>query len=63
MDTYAVLNSENIVVNLIVWDGVTPYDPGAGMRIVAAGQDAAIGYLFDGLNFIAPVQPANEGAI
>lgn len=63
MDTYAVLNSENIVVNLIVWDGRTPYDPGPGMRIVVAGQDAAIGYLFDGLSFIAPVQIVSEGAI
>lgn len=29
---YAVI-SGGIVVNVIVWDGATPYDPGAGNRL------------------------------
>jgi hypothetical protein len=31
---YQVINIETgEVVNLIVWDGVTPYDPGSGYRL------------------------------
>jgi hypothetical protein len=26
------------VINAIVWDGVTPYNPGAGLRLIAAAQ-------------------------
>lgn len=31
---YAVIDAGGIVVNIILWDGVSPYDPGAGLTLV-----------------------------
>lgn len=31
---YAVVDSEDVVVNVILWDGVTEYDPGEGLALV-----------------------------
>jgi len=28
MNNYLVVNNEGHVVNIIVWDGISPYDPG-----------------------------------
>jgi hypothetical protein len=37
MANYCVVNdSTTFVVNRIVWDGVTPYNPGAGVTLVAS---------------------------
>ena len=30
---YAVIEN-GVVINVIVWDGVTPYDPGEGITVV-----------------------------
>lgn len=30
---YALVNADNIIVALIVWDGVQPYQPGDGLRL------------------------------
>jgi hypothetical protein len=52
MNTYAIVNS-GIVTNLIVWDGVTPYNPGPGNILVEvpAGLNVDIGWTYDGTNF------------
>ena len=32
---YAVIQqSDNVVVNVIMWDGVQPYDPGEGLFLI-----------------------------
>jgi len=31
---YAVVNADNVVVNVIVWDGTTGYNPGDGLTLV-----------------------------
>ena len=31
---YAVINADGLVVNTVVWDGVSEYDPGAGLTLV-----------------------------
>jgi hypothetical protein len=31
---YAVVDGEGLVVNVILWDGETPYDPGDGLELV-----------------------------
>lgn len=31
---YAITNQSGDVVNVILWDGVTPYDPGEGFSVV-----------------------------
>lgn len=50
---YAVVNADNIVVNIILWDGASAYDAGAGHNLVAS--DAAnIGDSYVGGAFIPP---------
>lgn len=37
MENYAIINEENICVNIAVWDGVKTWNPGTGLvaRIIA----------------------------
>jgi hypothetical protein len=35
VDTYVVLDANNVCQDLILWDGVALWSPGAGMRAVA----------------------------
>lgn len=37
MNNYAVINQQNEIVNAILWDGVSPYDPGEGLTLIEAG--------------------------
>lgn len=49
---HAVLSETNIVVNLVVWDGVSPYNPGDGLRLVPCPENLYIdiGWTWDGIN-------------
>lgn len=49
MDRYAVLDADNNVVNVSVWDGVTPWQPNAGLSAVKLPPDSevAIGGVYD----------------
>jgi hypothetical protein len=58
MSNYAMVEN-GVVVNIIVWDGVTPYNPGPQytLVIVPDGVFCAIGYLWDATSgFTAPPQ-------
>lgn len=46
---YAVINSSNIVENIIVWDGSAPYNSGEGMTLVEIqdGVFCSVGWLYD----------------
>lgn len=50
---YAVIDAGNIVVNLIRWDGVAPYAPGAGLTLVQSDA-AAIGDVYIDGTFTKP---------
>jgi hypothetical protein len=39
---YAVVNSDGLTVNTIVWDGVAPFDPGPGCSLVPEDQATPI---------------------
>ena len=54
MARYAVLNADNIVVNVIEWDGVTPYDPGEGLTLQFV-PTVDIGRVWDGNDYVPPV--------
>lgn len=43
MNEYAELNSEGIVVNLIRWDGVSPYNP-EGLTVVPRPAGVEVGW-------------------
>jgi hypothetical protein len=45
---YAMVNSSNIVVNVIIWDGVTPYNPQG--YILINSDTANIGDIYDSSN-------------
>jgi hypothetical protein len=34
MMRYIVVDGQNNIVNAILWDGKTPYDPGTEMRLI-----------------------------
>ncbi len=56
MKKYALINLENKVVNIIVWDGSSLYSPPENTQMieVADGIFIDIGFIYNGTNFIAP---------
>ena len=38
---YAVLD-QNVVVNMVMWDGVSPYNPGEGLRLVLIDHNSSV---------------------
>jgi len=58
-NTYAVIDNNNIARNFILWDGVSPYDPGEGFRLVKINSGISYDYnwIYDEntQNFIDPV--------
>lgn len=62
---YAIINSNNIAINFIAWDGVSPYDPGAGNSIVPIyeGVQYGPGWIYDPVTetFTNPNPPPPEG--
>lgn len=50
------INNNGLVLNIIVWDGVTPWILPAGTQLVQVPDGIAIDilYTYDGTNFNAP---------
>lgn len=59
---HAVLSETNVVVNLVMWDGVSPYNPGDGLRLVPALDVLFIdiGWTWDGINDPQPPAEVTE---
>ena len=53
MASYAVVDEAGIVVNVIEYDGISPYTPPAGTTLVQS-DIAARGYNYDGTTFTNP---------
>lgn len=65
---YALVDVDGLVVNVVLWDGVSEFDAGAGMSLVSlpfemATDDDGVeyrqylagpGWTFDGTDWIAP---------
>jgi hypothetical protein len=58
---YALVDSDGLVVNAIVWDGEVDYTPADGLAVVAVpdGVGAGPGWTYDGSDWIAP-PPSEE---
>ena len=57
MDRYAVVrNEDGYVINVSLWDGVTPWDPGEGYTAVKSDV-AEIGDTYKDGEFIKPPAP------
>lgn len=58
---YAVIDENNALINVIVWDGVTPYDPGPGLSLVIINEGVSYGpgWIYDPetQTFIDPTPP------
>jgi hypothetical protein len=61
MERYLELNSDGLVINIIVWDGESPYNPeGHTLMLCDDYPSASFGWIFDGDNWIAPPEPEVE---
>lgn len=59
MTRYAIIDADNVVSNIIVWDGVDPWEApeGTQVRALTDGESASIGWHFDGKSFSDPNPP------
>jgi hypothetical protein len=58
---YAVI-LDNEIINVIVWDGETPYTPMVGTTLVECPEGVGIGWTYNGTNYDPPkiVTPSSE---
>lgn len=57
---YAIVNNTtNVVENVIVWDGETPYEPEEGRSVVPASDEVSIGWSYVNGIFSAPTPPSS----
>lgn len=56
---YAVIDSTGLVVNVIVWDGVSPWEPPVEHSVVLL-EKGGIGWKIEDGNFIPPSQVSNS---
>ena len=59
---YALVDSDGLVVNAIVWDGETEYNAPDGLAVVAVpdGVGGGPGWTYDGTDWIAPPPVEDE---
>lgn len=56
MNKYALINNQNIVDNIILWDGSDSWQPPQTMTCInVEGLECSIGWVYDGSVFTAPV--------
>lgn len=54
---HACINSDNIVVNVVLWDGESEWTPPEGYTLVdVTGIDCGIGDLYENETFTKPVE-------
>ena len=51
---HAVMDAAGVVVNVVLWDGQTKFDPGPDLRLVKAPREVGPGWKLDGENWTAP---------
>ncbi|MFP1863212.1 hypothetical protein [Lonsdalea quercina] len=54
MPLYAVVNSENVVENIVAWDGATAWAAPEGSMVVAIKEDCRIGGTYESGVFLPP---------
>lgn len=56
MNRYALINNQNIVDNIVIWDGSDSWQPPETMTCInVEGIECSIGWAYDGSVFTAPV--------
>lgn len=57
-ESYAVVNSDGLIINIVVWDGVTEWEPPEGTTAVKCGESiCAIGGRYEDGIFYRPPHP------
>lgn len=57
MHKYALVNNQNVVENIILWDGEAEWAPPEGMQLVnVENVDAGIGWKYENNVFVDPNQ-------
>lgn len=52
---YAIVDADGNVTNVSLWDGVTPWTPGEGLKAIKdEKEEAQIGGKWDGKKFVRP---------
>lgn len=63
MPHFAVVNSDNVVENIVVWDGASLWSPPEGRILVSSeGKPCSIGWLHSNGEFSDPNPPKEEAA-
>ena len=58
MNRYALINNQNIVDNIILWDGSDSWTPPENMTCINVESiECGIGWSYDGTVFTAPPEP------
>ena len=61
MDRYWVVNKDGVVFNCIVWDGVSPYNPGDNTLLSCIDNpDIGFGWTLVGGDWVAPPLPETD---
>lgn len=64
MASYAIVNPSTTVINMVQWDGVTPFNVTPNTLVLATGQpNAQIGGTYNGSVFTAPSAPVTPQGI
>lgn len=57
MSTYILVNSANTIVNVIEWDGSSPYTPPNGVALIQYAGPAGVGWSWNGTAATDPTPP------
>lgn len=57
MNRYAILDDDGFVVNVILWDGESEYDPDGNLRLLPDDSGVGIGWQRVGRRWTAPPEP------
>ena len=61
MARYVVKNEIGQIVNMVEWDGISPWTPGLDLTMQLAPTQTDIGDSWDGVQFIPQVRPPAVG--
>lgn len=67
VNRYAILDSNNVALNFVSWDGIAPFDYGEDkgnqLVLVPDGAEYCIGATFKDGTFVLPEEPTQEPEI
>lgn len=59
MNYFIIQESDGLVVNCVVWDGISPWEPPEG-HLAIQSDIGGIGWTWNGTEFVPPEPPPEE---